>query len=400
MRQILSVALLAALSGCADEAKVMQPTEQLSSHTTPIRYRVIKLDETLGGRSNRGAGMNERGWAAGYSNFEGDSIRHAVLWRFGRVIDLGTLGGPHSNVQWHGLNDHGMVVGIAETRRPDPLGQEWSCSVFFPAVTGNICRGFWWDGDKMKPLSTLGGHNSYAAAVNNHGQIVGWAETDVEDDTCDVPQVLGFRAVLWEPKKGRKRQLRPYPGHTASAATDINGRGQAVGISGECDVAVGRESAQRAVMWEDGKVKDLGNLGGKNWHTPTAISERGDVVGFSNPPGLADELELAPLAFLWTKQGGIRSLDRLPGDSTSQALGINSQRQVVGASASAAGVSKAVLWEDGRMKNLNGLAEFGFSDSLISAHDINEKGEILARIIESGSGRSLPVLLIPKHPRN
>ena len=31
MRQILSVALLAALSGCADEAKVMQPTEQLSS---------------------------------------------------------------------------------------------------------------------------------------------------------------------------------------------------------------------------------------------------------------------------------------------------------------------------------------------------------------------------------
>ena len=52
------------------------------------------------------------------------------------------------------------------------------------------------------------------------------------------------------------------------------------------------------------------------------------------------------------------------------------------------------------MKNLNGLAEFGFSDSLISAHDINEKGEILARIIESGSGRSLPVLLIPKHPRN
>ena len=77
----------------------------------------------MGGRSNRGAGMNERGWAAGYSNFEGDSIRHAVLWRFGRVIDLGTLGGPHSNVQWHGLNDHGMVVGIAETRRRTPWGR-------------------------------------------------------------------------------------------------------------------------------------------------------------------------------------------------------------------------------------------------------------------------------------
>jgi probable HAF family extracellular repeat protein len=338
---------------------------------------------------------------AGYSNLEGDTIRHAVLWRGHSLVDLKTLGGRHSNVQWHGLNDRGWVVGIAETSRPDPYGQEWSCSAFFPTTTNLICRGFWWDGEgRIKPLPTLGGYNSYAAAVNNHGQIVGWAETKVEDDTCDDPQVLQFRAVLWEPKKGRKKQLRPYRGDSASAATDINARGQAVGISGECDIAVGRESAKRAVMWDNGKVKDLGNLGGENWHTPTAISERGDVVGFSNPPGLADPLALAPLAFLWTKHGGIRSLDRLPGDSTSQAAGINSARQVVGTSSSATGVNRAFLWEDGRMKNLNELAEFGFPDSLISAHDINEKGEILARIIESGSGRTLPVLLIPKRVKD
>jgi len=37
-------------------------------------------------------------------------------------------------------------------------------------------------------------------------------------------------------------------------------------------------------------------------------------------------------AFIWTKRDGMRSLGTLPGDATSQALGINERRQVVGVS--------------------------------------------------------------------
>jgi probable HAF family extracellular repeat protein len=396
MRNISYLTLLAALAACGDKPTATQPSDALAQHARP-RYHIIKLTETLGGASNRGSAINDFGWVAGSSNETGDSTRHATLWRNGSLVDLKTLGGPNSNVQWHGLNNRGLVVGIAETDRPNPLNEDWSCSAFFPSVTNLICRGFYWDGGRMKALPTLGGYNGYASGVNDRGQIVGWAETRVHDPTCRESQVLQFRAVLWEPGKQRKTQLRPYPGDSASAATAINNRGQVVGISGECDVAVGRFSARHAVLWENGKVKKLGNLGGTSWHTPTDISERGDVVGFSNPDVPGDrEGEFLVLAFLWTRRGGIEGLGTLRGDTTSQALGINSRRQVVGVSTSQAGVSRAFLWQDGVMKNLNDLAERSFADSLVTAQDINEAGVITGRLFERSSGRTLPFVAVPK----
>ena len=41
----------------------------------------------------------------------------------------------------------------------------------------------------------------------------------------------------------------------------INDRGQAVGISGICDQAIGRYTAKHAVIWQKGGVTDIGNLG-------------------------------------------------------------------------------------------------------------------------------------------
>ncbi len=398
MRSIPYVFLIAALAGCGDEAQVTQPAEALSHHGSDSRYRIIKITSTLGGASSRGSDINERGWVGGFSNGT-DGTRHATVWRHESLIDLKTLGGPHSSVQWHGLNDRGMVVGISETAETDSLGEAWSCAPFFPSASNKVCRGFWWEqGSGMKPLPTLGGTHSYATSVNDRGQVVGWAETRVQDPTCDSPTViLQFRAVLWEPKKHRRRQLRPYPGDSTSGATAINNRGQVVGISGECDVAVGRFSARHAVLWENGKVTDLKNLGGTSWHTPTAISERGDVVGFSNPAAAGDlNGDFLVRAFIWTKRGGIRPVGRLPGDSTSQARGINSRRQVVGVSSSFEGVSRAFLWEDGVIKNLNKLVVPGFADSLVSAQDINDEGHITGTLLELSSGKLLPFVAIPK----
>ena len=128
----------------------------------------------------------------------------------------------------------------------------------------------------------------------------------MHDPTCVDAQVLGFRAVLWDPKNGSKgkikaRELRPFGHDSASAATAINDAGQAVGISGDCDQAVGRFSARHAVLWEqNGKPVEIPNLGGKTWHTPMDINAQGDVVGFSNPPGAGDpEGEFISRAFRW-----------------------------------------------------------------------------------------------------
>jgi len=50
----------------------------------------------------------------------------------------------------------------------------------------------------MSSLPPLpGGLDSYAAAVNNQGQVAGWAEDGIHDPTCNLPQVLQFEAVVW-----------------------------------------------------------------------------------------------------------------------------------------------------------------------------------------------------------
>jgi probable HAF family extracellular repeat protein len=244
----------------------------------------------------------------------------------------------------------------------------------------------------MRALPTLGGNNGYAAGVNQHGQVVGWAENTVHDPTCNPPQVLQFRAVIWGPR-GRIRELPPLPGDTVSAATAANDRDQVVGISGSCDNAVGRFSARHAVRWQRGRPTDLGNLGGIAWHTPTAINQRGDIVGFSNLPGDQGGRFNAH-AFSWTEHDGMTDLGTLRGDTTSQALGINARRQVVGLSCGTRGC-RAFLWAHGVMTDLNTLVAAGAAGHFTSAADINDAGVITGEALDQATGASRAYVATP-----
>ena len=400
MRRTMCALFISVLCGCGDDPRTTQPLAVNPSVDGPApltpntQYEVFKLP-SFGGASSRGSSLNNVGSVAGHSDST-SGARRAVVWRNGVISDLGTLGGRHANVQWDGQNDLGMIVGISQTATPDTLGETWSCSAFIP-YTGRTCLGFVWENGVMTPLPTLGGDNGFATGVNNRGEVVGWAETRVRDSTCNAPQVLQFRAVLWEPKLGRHRQLRPLPGDSASAATAINESGQVVGISGDCDVAVGRFSARHAVLWDNGSVVEIPNLGGGSWHTPMAINERGDVVGFSNPPGDAGGVYMAR-AFLWTGGNRARDLGTLSGDGTSQARGINRWRQVVGVSVGPSG-SRAFIWQHHQMVDLNTLVGEGFPDRLISAQDIADDGRITGALIEAGTNRVLPYVAIPRTPK-
>jgi probable HAF family extracellular repeat protein len=385
----------AALGGCGKETEVTRPVAALSQPKPELHYSVSPLPPAGPGTS-QGGGINNQGWVAGFTGTSAGS-RHAALWQDGVLTDLGSLGGATSRsaVQWPGINNQGVIVGISQTGDPEPLNEDWSCAPFLAAV-GQTCLGFVWLSGTMTPLPTLGGHNGFAAGVNGRGQVVGWAETAVVDPTCNLPQVLQFRAVMWEPAAGRKTELKPYPGDSTSAATAINERGQAVGISGECDVAVGRRSALRAVLWDtDGTMKVLGDLGGPGWHTPMAINNRGDVVGFSNPPdGDVDGDSLR--AFLWTKEEGIQDLGRLPGDESSQALGINSRGLVVGVSCAAA--CRAVVWQDGKIQLLKDLAGPDLPDDIWSARYVNDAGQITGRLRDHVTGQFVSFVATPIAP--
>jgi probable HAF family extracellular repeat protein len=367
------------------------------------RYRVTNLGNPLGGTTSSGNAMNNLGWAMGAANLPGDTTQHAELWLPGLHLDLGTLGGPNSSVIFANRSDRGEIVGIAETGDMDPLGETWSCAgAFFPTITHHICLGFVWQNGVMTALSTLGGNNGVAASVNNLGQVVGWAENAVHDPTCVSPQVLQFEAVIWGPEKDQIQQLPPLPGDFDTAATAINDKGQVVGISGTCDVAVGAFSAKHAVLWREGRPMDLGSIGGHGWNTPTSINSRGQIVGFANLPGdlTNGKLSINFHAFLWTKERGMRDLGVLPGDAISEALGINEDGQVVGVSFAAGFKSpRAFLWQDDVMTDLNTLIRSGSKLTLTIAGDINDRGEITGTASDSSTGTSPAFLAVPRHER-
>jgi len=366
-----------------------------ASENERTEYAVANLP-SLGGTVSSGNSLNDLGWASGTSNLPGDTTQHATLWLRGSRIDLGTLGGPNSGVIWPVKNDRGLISGIAETNEPDPLGERWSCSAFFPSRTGKTCRGVVWEGRSIRALPTLGGNNGFATGSNNQRQVVGWTETTMHDPTCVPPQVLQFRAVIWGPGRAQIEALPSLPGDSVASATAINDRGQVVGISGICDRAVGRFSARHAVLWENGTVSDIGNLGGVAWNTPMAINEWGDVAGFSNVSA-SDGGGFNAHAFLWTRRDGIRDLGTLPGDAISQALGINNWRQVVGISCTAGFAScRGFLWQDGVMTDLNSLAAPGYSDHIFAAGDINDLGRITGQAFNPTTGEFSAFLAVPQ----
>jgi probable HAF family extracellular repeat protein len=383
---IARLVIMAAALSVAELAARFEAAQQ----DAEVTYTVSPL-ASLGGASSRGNGVNGGGLVSGFSN-RAPTVRRATVWASGVPHDLGTLGGPNSSVAWSGLSNSGLVVGIAQTNQPQTRTDGWSCRIFFPGPdnTKYTCLGFAWDGGVMQPLAALGGDNSFAASSNNRRQVVGWAETTVEDFSCIDPPQRQFLPVLWDLNTHQAIALPPYPGDRDGAATAINDRGQVVGISGDCDQSVGRRSARHAVLWDQGTVHDLGSLGNDTWNTPTAITANGDIiVGFGNAAG-ADPDDPQFRAWLWTKRDDI-ACEKLPGTDlcdlgtldvggTSEAWGVNEHGQIVGTSCPPSGDCRAFVWENGVMVDLN-LQKADYPHHLENAMDINNRGQITGRAL-------------------
>ncbi len=400
---MLLTLLIAACCGGATLALAQAPAKAKPKS----QYQVSNLPD-FGGTSSGGNSINDQTWVSGYSRMA-DRNRHATLWRNILLADLGTLGGPNSSVTWNVKNTAGIIVGISQTADPQLLGESWSSANFYstPNNVGYINLGFVWEQnqDQMRGLPNFaGGNNGFATGANNLGQVVGWAENGVHDPTCCCQsdpghQVLQFRPAVWT--LGPPDQIHDLPlisGDTSGAATAINDNGQIVGISGICDQAVGRHTAKHAVLWENGGVTDLGNLGAQWWNTPTAINQHGDVVGFAGDPAFVEGNPLH--AFIWTKDNGIKALKplrgRVPQHVDSEAYGINEAQQVVGVSCDADQVDcRAVIWDHGVYPtDLNDL-KGDYSAFLALAKDINNKGEITGRAVDPATGALIAYLAVP-----
>ena len=385
--------LLTALLGITAAKVAAAPADQQSKKT--IFYSVQELG-SLGGTISRANSINNRGWASGYSNLA-TGVRHAALWIGDEPpVDLGAVGGPtaNSSIVWPVKNSRGLLAGISETGTPDPNHAPWSCAVFIPR-TDSACVGFAFENGTLRPLPGIGGYNSFAAGANNVGQITGWAENAIVDSDCVNGQVLQFKPVIWGPGKNAVRTLPLYGGDKAGSATAINDRGEAVGISGICDQAVGRFSAKHALLWKDGRTILLPDLGAGMWSTPMAINELGDIVGFVAQPG--DDPDNPRLrAVLWTRDGQFKNLGTLgPEHDYSEAHAINAKGQITGVSCVSGSLPltcRAFLYENGKMTDLNTLVR-NYTKVLINGQDINDRGEISGRALDPAATSVRPAFV-------
>jgi probable HAF family extracellular repeat protein len=375
---VIAASLLAAAAAVAQSAADLQAQDSGAKSGAHPRYVVTDLG-TLPNGSGAFAGSNyivDNGLATGSVNLT-DGSSHAVLWNNGPITDMGTLGGPNSI--GYGVNPRGRASGLSETGASDPYGEDY-CAF----GTHLICLGFAWQNGTMTPLSTLGGNNAAGSQINSRGEIVGYAENTTSDPSCPPPQVFQFKPVIWD-SKGVVGALPTFPGDAEGAALGINDNGQAVGTSGACgsfesDALYLVE--KHALLWRDGMVTDLGNLGGSGGtgflalgNAAYSVNNRGDVVGHSDLPG-----DTTTHAFLWTKKTGMQDLGVLPGDAFSFALGINDATEIVGTSlpVSLTG-QRALLWENGAAFDLNSLIIPGGNAGLylLNAFSINARGEIV-----------------------
>ena len=338
-------------------------------------YKVTDLGTA--GSANEACAMsvNDEGWTEIMSgNVEAgqnvDSLfatllnGRALIDVDGFKLDLGTLGGPNSWMNWGEINDFGQIVGDSETAVLDPNGED-ICGF----GTHLTCRPFLWQVFHMSALPTLGGNNGQASAINNRGQIVGFAENGIVDSTCP-PGRTNNRVqlpVLWE--RGDqgiyKAQALPTGSDPDGDAFWINDRGEAVGDTGTCGGAT-----THAVSWENGTLSpplpDFGT-GSTAW----GINNRGQMVG---TVGSADGT--TQYGALW-QNGVLTNLGLLPGDFGGEASGINDRGRVVGSNwDSTFNWSHAFIWHDNVMTDLNTLFPASSNLFAVMANKINERGQI------------------------
>ena len=250
----------------------------------------------------------------------------------------------------HGINDSGTIVGVHGT--PD-------------------FRAFRWERGVAADLGTLGGENSWAAAINAEGMIAGWAQ--LADHS--------IHAAAWA--DGLATDLGSIdPIHCDySEAYGINSKGI---IVGESCVA----NAFHPVRFrKPGVIDDLGSWGG-SYGRAVAINDVGVIVGYATRPGRSTYH-----AFIWTEGTTLRDVGSLPGLAHSYLGCINSAGVAAGISFDENDVvRRGIVWGEDRLFDLNDLVVPGpyFIDS---AACVDESGRIAATSVFDGQWRA--VLLTP-----
>ncbi len=208
---------------------------------------------TLGGSSSQGFYINDRGDVAGLS-FTDDIINpivglpttHPFLWKDGRMIDLGSLGGAFGSA--NAVNNRSQVVG--QSNMPGDLTN----------------HPFLWDRGVLTDLGTLGGANGVANWINQAGEVVGIA--GLPDGT--------HHAFVW--RRGVMKDVGTVGTDQCTNGVGINSSGVAMGTSTDC-----HGNVLHLFLWENGSIVNLSALirpgSDVTFNDPVMINDRGEIAG-------------------------------------------------------------------------------------------------------------------------
>ncbi len=220
---------------------------------------------------------------------------------------------------------------------------------------------FLWQDGTLTDLDTLGGRASFATGINDAGQVVGYSNW-----LGGAPNQ--FRAVLWN--QGKITDLGTLPDGLTSSASAVNDAGQ---IAGTAALPPDQGQAVHACLWQDGTIIDLGTLGGTN-SRGYGINNAGQVVGEADVG-----VGYGSHAFLW-QDGSMTDLGTLEGNY-SYGTAINDAGQVIGNSSSR-GHEHGFLYSDGVLTDLGALDPAGDS----YARGLNNLGQVVGYAVSPGSG--------------
>jgi probable HAF family extracellular repeat protein len=274
------------------------------------------------------------GFATRTDSGTGASVDNAVIWTpDGRVVDLVGKSNAESHAVW--INDLGEVSGWLASTTPDPC----SFGTSLAQTEGVI-----WQFGTMRRLGSLGGTDSYGEFINDRGQVSGHAQTsNVPNADSGCPpfdpfiwqdgiikdinpgnfggaeggtnflsnggDAVGFgtqageivsHPFLWRNGKTTDLNAIGTLGGATNSAFNANDLGHVVGVDSTADNAF-----VLAVLWRNGQFTDLSTLSGDDCSEPFRINNADQIVGvsFSCETG-------ASHAFVW-ERGEMVDLDTL-----------------------------------------------------------------------------------------
>jgi uncharacterized membrane protein len=339
--------------------------------------------------SRRAPKHGARCLGAAFAVLISSAVSHAGAESEYDIEQLQPLPGLFPLTAVHDLDDAGRAVG--RTWKEESVGVQNHHAVLWSAPSEPIDLGD-------------NGRWSEARGISATGLIAG---------RHDVP--AGMRGALWTPQ-GRQT-LPPLPGQPASEAYDVDDAGVAVGVSliSSTDVtavrwvngvpsalpgangtswavavngsgqAVGQRDAwpeRHAMLWEGQTFTVLPDLGG-DFAWATNVSEGGTICGGSF------DASSQIVAVLWDAE--TLQITPLPGPgfgAYTRVRDVNDQGVAVGEVCLSIecepGDSRALVWRDGAVHDLNTLIPPGSGWTLWSATAVNESGEIVCVGAQNG----------------